>query len=130
MTHRSLALFTGAALSLGATMFHASPHRRPPTAFTARPRPNAVGNVSVKRAPVVTAALAPAAPTASVDAINSGYPIERSACLTINLGPSAAAGCASLQQTAHAHVVVQHGRGTPLSPGAHLRHARRQYHPT
>ncbi len=37
------------------------------------------------------------APTAGVDLANSGYPIEQSACLTIAVGPAAAAECGSLR---------------------------------
>ena len=37
------------------------------------------------------------APSVSPDVYNSGYPIERSACLTISLGPSAAAECGNLR---------------------------------
>lgn len=40
---------------------------------------------------------APAAPTIEIDGYNSGYPIERSECLTIWLGPSAAAECGNLR---------------------------------
>ncbi len=36
-------------------------------------------------------------PIASIDVVNSGYPIERGACLTIALGPSAAAECGNLR---------------------------------
>ncbi len=37
------------------------------------------------------------APAAGVDIDNSGYPVERSACLTIAVGPSAAAECGNLR---------------------------------
>ncbi len=37
------------------------------------------------------------APVVAIDPVNSGYPIERSACLTIALGPNAAAECGNLR---------------------------------
>ena len=37
------------------------------------------------------------APGGGVDVDNSGYPIERSACLTVSVGPSAAAECGNLR---------------------------------
>jgi RHS repeat-associated protein len=38
-----------------------------------------------------------ATPVVAIDVSNSGYPIERSACLTIAMGPSAAAECGNLR---------------------------------
>ncbi|MBK9410911.1 MAG: RHS repeat-associated core domain-containing protein [Gemmatimonadetes bacterium] len=43
--------------------------------------------------------MAQAAPVAAIDVANSGYPIERSACLSVNLGANAATDCGDLRVT-------------------------------
>jgi len=54
------------------------------------------GGVSLLRR-VFGAPWAPAPPSAEIDIYNSGYPIERSACLSVSLGQSAGSECGNLR---------------------------------
>lgn len=58
--------------------------------------------------------MGPAAPVGAIDVANSGYPQERSVCLSVKLGPNAATDCGDLR-------VVQTGRrpALVLSPAAY-----------